>query len=534
MEAIEAAASVITLADLIVRTYKAVADLRSRYENAPYEIRHIYDQLKILEAGVLFSEACTSGIPKSQPSLTDTENAAINGAIHVMKKNMIAVIHLCQQNQAKFKGRLGKLRKMSSASGNTLISQRNIWRKEDVTKEKIEICRRIVERSQVFVTHKSARLSPGWKNALGLLAAIARVSGPQLWIYRFYLELSFALFSKKKLLKADLAICVSSPFYESIRLLGGYIGIKNIVSTSSAGVKACLAGNLTLLRELLHRRQISVSDETEDSRPLLWYAASSGSSETVRFLLEKGADASALTGPYHTELLSRAFFHRDVVTSRLLLEYGVGIDHISAIGLVPLFHLYNPNAGEPPEQLLDMLISRGFTNINVQSIVGWTVLHRCASYGSGKDMRRLFSYHADASLRTLELWTPLFCAAHFDNAETLEELLNRQEDPTSGLVDIRGFNPLHVAVAHGSFNVVPLLLKAGLHPHSVTTPSTDFDDVEWRDRSMSTFDIAKLDGYDRLTRYCEVLREAGNDVIINEGDCFWDAETEISGKTTDK
>ncbi|KAI9692234.1 MAG: hypothetical protein M1822_006464 [Bathelium mastoideum] len=164
--------------------------------------------------------------------------------------------------------------------------------------------------------------------------------------------------------------------------------------------------------------------------------------------------------------------------------------------------------------------------------MGWTALHPCASYGSAKDIQRLFAYHADTNLRTLELWTPLFCAAHFDNVETLEELLDRQEEPIDGLVDIRGRSPLHVAVANGSFNVVPLLLKAGLHPHSVSTPSTDFDDAKFRDRSMSTFDIVKSDGYDQFARYCEVLRVAGIDFAMDEGDLFWDAETEISGETT--
>lgn len=227
------------------------------------------------------------------------------------------------------------------------------------------------------------------------------------------------------------------------------------------------------------------------------------------------------------DLLSRAFYRRQVVTSRLLLKHGVDINHISGRGSTPLFHLYNPGRTEnlSPE-LLEMLISHGFANVNVQSVEGWSGLHRAAAYGSAEDVRHLLYYKADTTLRTCKLlWTPIFCSVRFGNQDTLRELAGVEGSFIKRLVDIRGWSLLHIAVDYGSFQVIPFLLKAGLDPHAYSCASDRSLPPELQGRRLTSIDIAEYHGPERVEKYHDVLRLAGLETVLDEeGDIFWPAE----------
>jgi len=117
---------------------------------------------------------------------------------------------------------------------------------------------------------RSIGLPPSWRENYGASFTIAKASGDVFTFYRFFLQLPLYLLAKKKVLKADLAICLDALWYENIRILGGHIRLNNVIPTTSDAVKACLDGNVSMLRELLRQRRISVSDVTDESRPLLW------------------------------------------------------------------------------------------------------------------------------------------------------------------------------------------------------------------------------------------------------------------------
>lgn len=210
--------------------------------------------------------------------------------------------------------------------------------------------------------------------------------------------------------------------------------------------------------------------------------------------------------------------------SRLLLKYGADFNHISAVGFTPLFHLYNPGSVESVRpEFLEMLISRGFANINVQSIEGWTALHRAAAHGTAEDVRHLLFHHADVSLRTGKLlWPPIFCAVRCGNVETLEELASAEPQGISNLADIRGWTLLHLAVNHGNFQVIPFLLKAGLDPLALSIADTKFVDLELRGRRLTPGDLAKYHGLEMLMKYHETLQKFGLETVVDdEGDLFW-------------
>ncbi len=81
----------------------------------------------------------------------------------------------------------------------------------------------------------------------------------------------------------------------------------------------------------------------------------------------------------------------------------------------------------------------------------------------------------------------MFYAAHNNNVETFQAFLklenDKSDDSGKGLVvcqvDLGGWTLLHVAACYGSFDVIPLLLQAGAHPHTLIIAATNEPDVRW-------------------------------------------------------
>ncbi|KAK1751296.1 ankyrin repeat-containing domain protein [Echria macrotheca] len=371
------------------------------------------------------------------------------------------------------------------------------------------------------------------------LSGIAGANEP-VSAYNFLLHLTFptGLFGDKTL-RVALSLGIGRPWYERIDILGGGIRTHNTVPYDSEAISAARTGNVTLLKMLLTHKRASIRDATPDVRPLLWHAIDGDSVEAVDYLLASKADAKALAGPYQTELLSRAFYHRNLAISRLLLQHGVDLDHINASGTTPVHHLFNP--GRPAaagSQFLEMIIANGFSNLNIQDEFGESALHRAASFGTAADIDLLVQHGADHRLRApagSKGWTPLFVAARSDNAETLRRLVEvaraRERTGTEqviGDVDASGWTPLHVAVDNDAFQAVRELLRMGADPFSLSVPAFEarFCD-EVKGRRVSPIDLARHKGRDALERFERLMREEGRHMtyLDEEGDVFWPAST---------
>ncbi len=172
---------------------------------------------------------------------------------------------------------------------------------------------------------------------------------------------------------------------------------------------------------------------------------------------------------------------------------------------------------------------QGFSNLNVQSEPGWTVLHCAAAYGSAQDIKQLMACGADLSINTYEEgWTPIFCAAAYDNPSAFKELALSMQSNLVTAVDFRGWTLLHVAARSGSSDVIAALLEAGADPHCSSFPSHIPDSVSLSGRSLTPAEVAAIQGEETLGRLNEVLRRFGFDTIMaidTDGECdiFWPA-----------
>jgi ankyrin repeat protein len=100
----------------------------------------------------------------------------------------------------------------------------------------------------------------------------------------------------------------------------------------------------------------------------------------------------------------------------------VGSHHINSSGLTPAAFLFKPGVTEPAScEFFEMLFYNGFSNLNSQDEKRLTALHRTAAHRTAKDVQNLVRYGADFTLKTTRrLWTPIFCDASYDNAETFQ------------------------------------------------------------------------------------------------------------------
>jgi ankyrin repeat protein len=105
-----------------------------------------------------------------------------------------------------------------------------------------------------------------------------------------------------------------------------------------------------------------------------------------------------------------------------LIHYRVDSHHINSSGLTPVAFLFKPGVTEPAScEFFEMLFYNSFSNLNAQDKKRLTALHQTAAHGTAKDVQNLVRYGADFTLKTTRrLWTLIFCASSYDNAETFK------------------------------------------------------------------------------------------------------------------
>jgi hypothetical protein len=84
------------------------------------------------------------------------------------------------------------------------------------------------------------------------------------------MQLIFPTLSGPKALRAALSLTFSRPWYQSVDILGGHIGVTNIVPHDAPIVVAAKSGDVAMVENLIRRGQASIADSTSDARPLLW------------------------------------------------------------------------------------------------------------------------------------------------------------------------------------------------------------------------------------------------------------------------
>lgn len=119
------------------------------------------------------------------------------------------------------------------------------------------------------------------------------------------------------------------------------------------------------------------------------------------------------------------------------------------------------------EGVEEILASASSDAVNFATTDGTTALHSAVSQGNVSIVSRLLGAGADVNVRDASSVTPLWIAAHKEDAQIATLLLSAKADPNCR-VGKYAMTPLMAAAKDGRSQVVEILLKAGADPQLVS------------------------------------------------------------------
>ncbi len=235
---------------------------------------------------------------------------------------------------------------------------------------------------------------------------------------------------------------------------------------------------------------VNIKDRRGAATPLM-YAAAYGTLDTMRLLLDNGADANARNAGNATALMWAV---ADVAKVRLLVDRGADVNAVSTSGRTALFLAA---LSDGSAEVVKLLLARG-ANARVVDGLQMTTLVAAASGNDAATVRQLIEAGVDVNAADAMLGaTPLMNAAQNGNLEAVKLLLAKganvnavsaapKQQVKNGVINLGRFTPLTLA-ATGPVDVVKTLLAAGADVNAAEvrglTPlmaaaTTDHGDVE--------------------------------------------------------
>ncbi|KAJ4129028.1 hypothetical protein NW768_007557 [Fusarium equiseti] len=219
---------------------------------------------------------------------------------------------------------------------------------------------------------------------------------------------------------------------------------------------------LQRIEKMLLEAGVTRIDQPDDEgRTPLSYMAEHGHTDNVRFLLERGADASP-EWRYRNQRTPRSFAaennHESVVM--LLIEYGANCRSKSIILSSPL--LLASKRGS--SHIFQTLLSHYNLDPECSDSKGWTPLHHAAAGGHLAIVKLLIGRGVDLELMN--------CYSNGCQTPLLVAIMGGQEEIVRLLVEsgahINGGNyhrrtPLSIAAEYGHKNILRLLIEKGAH-----------------------------------------------------------------------
>ncbi|MBZ5724192.1 MAG: ankyrin repeat domain-containing protein [Acidobacteriia bacterium] len=276
-------------------------------------------------------------------------------------------------------------------------------------------------------------------------------------------------------------------------------------SSDTAGLfPAIRRGDAAFLKSHLTKSAIDARDRR--GATLLMHAAAFGNLETLKLLLDAGADVNARNDFDATALLWGA---RDPDKARLLIARGANVNARSRQGRTPLMLAALRPGGSP---VVALMLTSG-ADVHVADKRGNTALGLAASIGEVETMRLLLSKGADPEATNEKGETPLIMATKSKQADAVGLLIQKgvRVNVTStssntvrhGPIAMIKLTPLHRAAAFGPLEMVGGLLKAGA-------------DVNARDsRSLTPLIFAVATEY-AAPQIVQTLLKAGADVNVRD------------------
>ena len=235
---------------------------------------------------------------------------------------------------------------------------------------------------------------------------------------------------------------------------------------------------------------VNVVDRRGRVTPLM-HAAALGSLDTVRLLIEHGADVNARSAAGATALMWAA---ADPAKVRLLVERGADVKAASESGRTALLLAA---MSDRSAETVRLLLERGADAKALDREQTSTLF--AAAYGNDTEaVRLLLKAGAPVNQANVTGTTPLMNAATNGNDQAVKLLLaagadvNAQSGPPSaqvknGMIDLARFTPLILASAYGPASLVKTLLDAGANVNAkesrgmtalMYSAATDHGDIE--------------------------------------------------------
>ncbi|MEO7650104.1 MAG: ankyrin repeat domain-containing protein, partial [Bryobacteraceae bacterium] len=233
--------------------------------------------------------------------------------------------------------------------------------------------------------------------------------------------------------------------------------------TAERYYQAIRNNDLATLRSLVKTVDVNAKDR-RGSTPLM-YAASIGSPEATKLLLDSGADVRVKNAFDATALL---WAGGDASKVKMLLAAGADVNAKSKMGRTPLLvAAYEAGASEAVKALLD-----AGADVTVADSDGVSVLLNAAQTDDIGIIRLLLAKNAPVPAKHKFLKTALSPVAGLGNIEATKLMLaagadvNASGDATpssvkNGPIALGSFTPLLFAAAYGGVDTVRLLLDAG-------------------------------------------------------------------------
>lgn len=212
----------------------------------------------------------------------------------------------------------------------------------------------------------------------------------------------------------------------------GHQKIVKLLLDNGANIKALNRSNCTGLVEAYKNRQKELAKcRIKKGRSKVYYSCLSvtcmmGYTETLKVLLDKGADINKKTGRYGLTALHEACWSGSKETARLLLDNGANINAKDNDGWTPLHYAvkYNNN-----KEVASFLIENK-ANIDVKNNDEFTALHFAVKYKKKDFTELLIKYGANPHARRWLGDSPLDIAIKNKDEEMISYLKSVEPKPS--------------------------------------------------------------------------------------------------------
>ncbi|NXP78360.1 ASB3 protein, partial [Ramphastos sulfuratus] len=196
-----------------------------------------------------------------------------------------------------------------------------------------------------------------------------------------------------------------------------------------------------------------ISSKTFEGLCALHLSARHGSLESLHILLEAGADSNEVTTEATTPLFL-AVENGHTNTVKFLLQHGANVEGPHSWSGWNSLH---QASFQGYTEIMEILLKKG-ANKECKDDFGITPLFVAAQYGQLESLRLLVSHGADVNCQAKDRATPMLIAAQEGHTECVELLLSKGADPNLYCNEDNWQLPIHAAAEMGHQKILELLI----------------------------------------------------------------------------